>query len=285
MSEVVVAINPDGARISGTSGFRLASAWPLTLVGPHSDYREETAVTKSWLARVASLLVLILLFGVTGMVTATEEKTAELLTKLVQTGRKVVSDHQALINDPEKGDKGFTPEFLAEKVIAEFQKSTGIDLRKPSGEDGKLLVALLEVEKEVVADAQSVINRQDMGFKGFIPAVFVRKTAEKFSSRSGIKIKFTAIDFRNARNKPDDFERKAFGVIAAPNYPKGKPYQEAMPLDGKAVIRIMFPEYAAKSCLSCHGDPKGEFDITGGKKEGQKEGDLAGALSFTIPAK
>jgi hypothetical protein len=89
---------------------------------------------------------------------------AELLTKLMQTGRKIVSDNQELINDASKGDKGFTPELFVEKVIASYLASTGIDLRKSSGEDGKLLAALLEVEKEAVAEAQPVINRQGMGF-------------------------------------------------------------------------------------------------------------------------
>jgi hypothetical protein len=220
-----------------------------------------------------------------GAQAANEDKLADLLTKLMQTGRKVVSDHQAVINDPEKGDKGFTADFLAERVVADYGKATGIDLRKPAGEDGKLLAALLDAEKEVVAEAQPVINRQGMGFKGFIPAVFVRKTAEKFSSRTGIRIKFTATEFRNARNKPDDFETKAFAAIGAAGYAKGKPYQETLTVEGRKVLRVMFPEYAAKSCLSCHGGPRGEIDITGGKKEGQNEGDLAGALSFIIPLK
>ncbi|QKQ27474.1 hypothetical protein [Candidatus Reidiella endopervernicosa] len=34
--------------------------------------------------------------------------------------------------------------------------------------------------------------------------------------------------------------------------------------------------------LSCHGNPKGSIDITGGKREGGKLGQLAGAMSFVI---
>jgi hypothetical protein len=34
--------------------------------------------------------------------------------------------------------------------------------------------------------------------------------------------------------------------------------------------------------LVCHGGPKGEKDITGGKKEGGKPGDLGGAISGAI---
>jgi hypothetical protein len=124
-----------------------------------------------------------------------------------------------------------------------------------------------------------------MGFKGFIPAVFVRKAAENFTAKTGIAVKFTAIEYRNVRNAPDEFEQKVFERFTAPHYPKGKPYQEIVTLNGKKVFRIMFPEYAAKSCLACHGEPRGEKDITGGKKEGQKEGELAGALSLTFPVK
>ena len=35
-------------------------------------------------------------------------------------------------------------------------------------------------------------------------------------------------------------------------------------------------------CLNCHGDPKGELDITGGKKEGGQLGELGGAISVVI---
>jgi hypothetical protein len=44
----------------------------------------------------------------------------------------------------------------------------------------------------------------------------------------------------------------------------------------------MVPEYYAKSCLSCHGQPKGEVDITGYPKEGASEGDLGGIISITL---
>ena len=43
--------------------------------------------------------------------------------------------------------------------------------------------------------------------------------------------------------------------------------------DGKPV-RILLPLYYTKSCLSCHGGPKGERDISGYPKEGEKEGQL-----------
>jgi len=48
-------------------------------------------------------------------------------------------------------------------------------------------------------------------------------------------------------------------------------------------MRVMDPEYASASCLTCHGGPKGERDMSGMKKEGWKEGDLAGAVSVILP--
>ena len=47
-------------------------------------------------------------------------------------------------------------------------------------------------------------------------------------------------------------------------------------------FRLLIPEYYGKSCLGCHGEPKGERDITGGKKEGGRLGELGGAISVSI---
>jgi hypothetical protein len=56
---------------------------------------------------------------------------------------------------------------------------------------------------------------------------------------------------------------------------------ETQSKDQKA-FRMMMPEYYASSCLSCHGSPKGETDITGYPKEGGKEGDLGAVISVTL---
>ena len=47
-------------------------------------------------------------------------------------------------------------------------------------------------------------------------------------------------------------------------------------------FRVMVPEYYSASCLSCHGSPKGETDITGYPKEGGHENDLGGVISLTL---
>lgn len=213
-----------------------------------------------------------------------ESETAELLIALLKAGRAVVSEHQALINDPSKGNKGFTDEFMAHQVIEKFKAKTRVDLSRPNGiPQSGVLLALLEAEREVVLEGQPVINKQGVAFKGFIPAVFARKSGEKFYKKTGIRLKLTGTDYRFPGNKPDDFESEVLRMFADARHPKGQQYAKATMVGGKPVMRVMDPEYAGPTCLTCHGGPKGERDITGTKKEGWKEGDLAGAISVVVP--
>jgi Protein of unknown function (DUF3365) len=217
---------------------------------------------------------------------ANEAETGELLVKLVQAGRVVVSENQELINDASKGDKGFTPKVFEGKQIAKFKEKTSIDLGKPDGSSQtRLLLSLLEAGKEVVEDNQFKINKQGIGFKGFIPAVWGRLAGEKFGHKTGIKLKLTSTDYRFPGNRPDEFEAEVLKLFADASYPKGKEYTRMTVVNGKPALRMMAPEYAGKGCLGCHGEPAGERDITGNKREGWKEGGLAGAISLVIPVK
>ena len=234
---------------------------------------------------VGSLLVWMLMTG-SPVHAANEAETGELLVKLVQAGRGVVAENQELINDASKGDKGFTPKVFEGKQIAKFKEKTSIDLSKPDGSSQtRQLLALLEAGKEVVEENQFKINKQGIGFKGFIPAVWGRLTGEKFGQKTGIKLKLTGMDYRFPSNKPDEFEAEVLKLFADASYPKGKEYTRMTVVNGKPALRMMAPEYAGKGCLGCHGEPAGERDITGNKKEGWKEGGLAGAISLIIPVK
>jgi Protein of unknown function (DUF3365) len=215
---------------------------------------------------------------------ANEAETAELLVKLLQAGRTVISGHQALINDAAKGPKGFTPEYLADRMIQKYREMTQIDLSRPGGTTQyRLLLVLLESGKEVVAEAQPVINKEGVAFKGFIPAVWGRKAGAKFYQRTGIRLKLTAQEYRYPGNKPDEFENEVLKVFAQPSYPKGRGYSQILTMEGQPVLRYMAPEYATGPCLKCHGEPRGIRDETGMKREGFKEGDVMGAISLVLP--
>jgi uncharacterized protein DUF3365 len=217
---------------------------------------------------------------------AGEAELADLLVKMIQAGRTVMAKHQAEINNPDLVDKGFTPEIFEKEMTQRYLELAKVDLSQaPKTPQEKLVHALLQAGKEVVSDHQPAINRPGIAYKNFIPAVWARKTGEKFEKATGVRLKLTSANYRYQGNKPDDFESEVLKLFEDKEYPKGKGYSRTMMQDGKPVLRLIVPEYAGKACLSCHGEPKGQRDIAGSGKEGWKEGDLAGAISLTMSVK
>ena len=214
------------------------------------------------------------------------ETTAQHLATLLNVGRLIVDRNQTLINDPRKGDKGFTPEVFEHEVVNEFIRQTHMDLKHlPSHLPSlakELLPLLLQSSKEVVADAQLVINQRGIEYKNFIPATFGSQAARKFSNRSHVKIKQTALNPRNLKNTPDAYEETALKRLAT------QPASNTSVtdwIDNETTLRALTPIYYSKDCLACHGNPKGILDISGYPREGAQEGDLAGAISIQIPVK
>ncbi len=214
------------------------------------------------------------------------EEVAEHLIDLVKIGRVVVSEHQDAINDVEKAEKGFTGEFMADQVVERFKKKTKIDLRIPNVvPHANFYLLLVETEREVIDEAQPVINKQGVGFKGFSHAVFARRVGERFYMKTGVRMKLTGFSGRALNSKPDDFEQEVLRMFSDSRHPKGQRYARNTLVDGRPVLRVLDPEYVTDSCLSCHGSLKGERDIMGIKKEGWKEGAFAGAISVVLPLK
>lgn len=216
--------------------------------------------------------------------TGGETEVAELLITLLKAGRSIVSEHQDLINDARKGHKGFTDEQMNRQLIERFKAETHIDLSQPNTLPYRdLLLAMVQAEREVIFDAQPVINKQGIAYKGFGPSVFARKAGQKYFAKTGITVKLTGMEHRFPGNQPDDFEAEVLRMFADPRHPKGQPYAKATIVNGKPAVRVLTPDYAEAGCLACHGSPKGEWDMTGMKKEGWKEGALAGAISVVVP--
>jgi hypothetical protein len=210
---------------------------------------------------------------------------AVIIADYLAAGRSVIAVNQPLINDPSKGDKGFTPQAYEDQVILEFIKRSGIDIKllTPSDDFNKALIAIHESAKEVLAEVQPQINKKGEKFKGFIPAVFGKKVGNRFYIKSGITVKQTSLKYRGEYNKPDDFEASVLKKFEKAD--KGSTYYEEAKFGDTRVLRYVVPLYIEKSCLPCHGDPAGEKDITGKIKEGYKEGDLRGAISVIVPIK
>ena len=204
---------------------------------------------------------------------------------LVDSGRSVINENQPLFDDPVKVDKGFTLEAFQRQLADMFRIRSGIDLaeldsaRVPAA-GKKWLKELLEVSKDVVKDAQPDINRPATQSK-LIPAVFGSRVAGRFTERTGIRMKQTALVPRNPANAPDAVERLSLEMFAVPDYPREKAMSEVTAKSG--IFRLMFPLYMTRQCLACHGEPKGTLDKTGYPREGLRLGQNAGAISVVIP--
>jgi uncharacterized protein DUF3365 len=217
-------------------------------------------------------------------------ETGRLLAVLHDSGRVTVGANQSLINDPEKGNKGFTPEVFEKQVIAQFKERAKVDLTNLKNERvpelaRNLLPQLVEAMKQTVANYQIVINKQGVGFKGFIPATFGTHAAATFRAKTNVYLKQTMTPPRNPKNTPDEFEAMVLKTFANRDYPRQGEKIVSETVDSGKALRVMLPLFYLKGCLSCHGEPKGEKDISGYMKEGGKEGDLGGAISVKIPLK
>jgi len=215
-------------------------------------------------------------------------KTGKLLALLLDAGRVAVSKHQDLINDGTKGMKGFTPEFFDQEMLAIFKERTGVDLAGsgnaiPNGAK-PLLDRLREESKKTVASYQPAINIKGITYKGFIPATFATETAKRFRMWTGIYLKQTAPDtlLRNQSNKADSYES---GMMARFESSEKAPAEGILSEQDGKLLRVLLPLYYDKTCLRCHGDPKGERDISGYPKEGGREGQMAGMISVSLEKK
>lgn len=216
------------------------------------------------------------------------EKTARLLAVLLDSGRAVINENQPPFDSTSKGTMGFTPEVFERQLVEVFRSRSGLDLndlasaRLPT-KAVRLLRSLVSVSKQVVAEAQGQITRSDGTISGLIPAVLGARAAAQFTKQTGVRLKQTALAPRNPVNAPDPFEEAALRDFADPAYPREKTITEVTALSG--ALHLMFPLYATRHCLDCHGEPKGEIDKTGYPKEGLQLGHNAGAISVVIPVK
>jgi cytochrome c553 len=218
-----------------------------------------------------------------------EDEIAKSLAAMLRAGRAVISASQARINDPNIGDKGLDGKKVLADAVKIYQETTKVDPNSidPNSRHGKLIRLQMASMVEVVDAHQQTINRQGIGFKGFIPAVFARLVNESFNRKAGgqAEIKVTAPAFlvRNKRAAADQWENEIIkDKLSSASWPKGQWYAAVSPTKGRSAYRSAVPEYYAASCLSCHGNPKGEIDVTGYPKEGAVEGDLGGVISITL---
>jgi hypothetical protein len=246
----------------------------------------------SWIGRglVLAIAVAGLTLSATGSFAADDDEEIALnLANLLRSARAAIAAHQDLINDPGSDDKGLTGEVVLEETIARFQADNDLDPRtvEPDTRMGQLFQAQMAAIKEVVDEHQGTINRPGVGFKGFVPAVFGRLVNERFKEKVGdqAQIKVTApVELvRNRGARPDAWETEHIEAeLLDPAWPNGQVFTAVTEQDGREAFRMLVPEYYSAGCLACHGEPKGEIDITGYPMEGGQLDDLGGVISITL---
>jgi Protein of unknown function (DUF3365) len=214
---------------------------------------------------------------------------AKSLADMLRAARQVISNNQDRINDPNLGDKGLSGQVVLRQAVEIYKANTGTDPATidPTSRHGRLLHAQMDAIAEATDANQATINAKGVGFKAFIPAVFARLVNEAFETRmkDEAQVKVTAPEYlvRNRKSRPDAWEGDVIrGKLLQADWPRGQSYAATSDLKGRAAYRMMMPEYYTASCLSCHGSPKGETDITGYPKEGGKVGDLGAVISVTL---
>ncbi len=219
-------------------------------------------------------------------------ETARLLAMLLDSGRVTVAKHQDRINVPTQDGDTLTPALFERDVVEEFQRRTNVNLKKLDESAipqiaKPLLDQLLQDSLRTIESFQPVLRVPGVRYKGLIPATFGTETAARFQRYSSIYMKQTAPAhlIRNPKNRPDDYEAETLARLAETSSQSNIDGTVGEIVDDGTTVRLMLPLRYGKSCLACHGEPKGERDISGYPREGAKEGDLGGAISVKIPLK
>ena len=245
----------------------------------------------SFLASAIVGIVLICALIITKPIMADDNglPTALMLADVLRAARTEIASQQPTINNEHVGDKGLTGDVILKHTLARLDTTGKLDaLNNPTDErETKLFQAQLESIREIIDENQPLINKKGIGFKGFVPAVFAQLTNERFGEKVGdiAEMKVTApLELvRNRKARPDKWERDVIeSRFKTADWPRGQLFSEIAEGKNGSAFRVMVPEYYGAACLACHGNPKGEMDVTGYPKEGGNLDDLGGSISITL---
>jgi methyl-accepting chemotaxis protein len=106
-----------------------------------------------------------------------------------------------------------------------------------------------------------------------VPVVTAMQVAAAKAQESGYTFRAPKMMPRNPQNTPTDLEREVLEELTS------KHLAEKIVIE-KDQIRYFKPIRLTTECLYCHGDPAGSKDVTGGTKEGWREGEIHGAFEI-----
>ena len=248
-----------------------------------------------WIVGVALLLIaaLAIATNMPAFSQASDEdaQIAKSLATMLYAERLVISRNQDRINNPNLGDNGLDSKTVLAEAVKIYQGITKADPLSTDAKTrpGKLIRLQMDSVSEVMDVHQQTLNRQGVGFKGFIPALFARLVNEAFGRRAAglAEMKLTAPLqlIRNARARPDQWETEVINdKLLSQGWPKNQVYAAVTQVKGKTTYRSALPEYYSSSCLSCHV-ARGAKSTSPAGREGASEGDLGGLSASHCIAK
>ncbi|WKZ18190.1 MAG: PAS domain S-box protein [Candidatus Jettenia sp. CY-1] len=159
-------------------------------------------------------------------------------------------------------------------------------LKEEIKKQAKILVKEVEITRRYLASVQDIINTDPISgnkvFKGLNPAKAGSEISHRISKSTPYIIRQISLKYRNPHNAPDNFETEILKTMEKQK-PQDAFSRESLDANNKKILRYIDPLYIEEECLQCHGEPAGELDISGHKKEGYKIGDLRGAISIIAP--
>jgi len=243
---------------------------------------------------VKTLALLILLFNSSCFAQASNpESFISDISKIFTASMYHIFKNQAVINQ-KGGDKS---SLFDEKFIEGLKQTYKQKHHKSFPEkSSRLQSLLLKTMVEVMEENRTLINDEDLGFKGFIPAIFAFQVSEKLSRKGiGIKIKFTNMigSVRNPLNLPDAWEIRAMNKFK--NSKLEPLFDDTSLMNNIPSYRYFLPMKLDKFCLNCHGKPSDNplnrdkditeythIDMTGFPMENWTLASFAGGMSITI---
>ncbi len=150
--------------------------------------------------------------------------------------------------------------------------------------EARTLSLQMQAAWDYIDQSQDSINYNSDGrfdFKGIYCSIAGKNIAQNFTRASeGYMIRYARNNPRSYTDVPDPFEAAALEAFEAGSAAE---YYQVAEYEGRPVFRYASMLQIKRNCLTCHGQERGDFDITGFTKEGMALGDVAGAVSIVIP--
>ena len=152
-------------------------------------------------------------------------------------------------------------------------------------EQAYILSQQMQAVWDFVTANQDRINTDADGsynFKGLHCSIAGTSVGALFTNRTDYVIRYVSDKPRNEKNTADELETKAIDAFR-----DNKNLREYAAFDtaesGVEYYRYLIPLKMTSGCISCHGEPAGEVDVTGFEKEGLSDGELVGVANISIP--